>query len=1106
MSEAANIADAAERAVARDPSRSVIVQAPAGSGKTELLMQRYLALLSTVDEPEEILAVTFTRKAAAEMRSRILAALRPGDPDDRLPETALLADQVLARNAERQWQLFEYPARLRVRTFDSVNSWLRDAAPVSSGGVGGAVTEQVGELYELAARRALENIADKGALGEQLSLVLTHLDNQADRFIALMAQMLVRRDQWLPLLLSGALAEGGRAALEASLHELVARELSQVDALLSLPARIELTRLLPFAAAQNARLGQANPVAAWLDRDSFPLAAPEQIDMWRGLADFCLVKNEARLRKSVNKTSGFPTPAHGGDKDMTARAKALLDQWQDDHDLAASLHKVRRLPDPVYSDMQWEALDALIAVLPVVVAELYVVFAERGETDYTQIATEALQALGDPEEPTGLALRLDYQVRHILIDEFQDTSRAQFRLLQMLTEGWTGDDGRTLLVVGDPMQSIYRFRQAEVSLYMQLWRSGIGNLALTPVQLTTNFRSARPVVEWVNTTFTALMSEQSDPATGAVRFATGTPNNLSVADSGVHLHAFEDPPRLDEAHAIGQLVKSALEDSPTDTIGILVRTRNQARLIVPALRELGIGFSGAGLEKPGETSVEQDLIALTRALSHRGDRTAWLAMLRAPWCGLSLHDISALCGDDHRATVLEQMHDEELLARLSVDGRDRVSGLAKTLHEVFALRGKSALRDWVEGAWQRLGGPGALASERELTLAEQFFVTLEQFDTGGDIAEAFLLHEQLVAPAESQVDSDIRVHLLTLYKAKGLEYDIVMLPALDGTTRGDDKQVIAWHEFQGDNDQPHYLLAPVEAVGDDADPIQGLIRQFDNEQSGNERDRLLYVATTRARRKLHLFFGLKRDKDGELQAPRKGSLLERMWPAIDSAELGLSGAPGREEAREEWLQPMIKRLVSERLSPPAGLAEGVRQPDESTQEVTFDWAGSDAMRVGSVVHRCLQFIAEQQLSEWWNASIVQRMLQEEGVAIASVEAGVKKVRQALATTLNDEQGRWLLAAHASAECELPITVVDNGLVQKVIVDRTFIDKEDARWIIDYKTSPHEGGDIEGFLAEQKRRYADQLAAYKAALQSLEPERQIRTALYFTLQGVLSVYD
>ncbi len=146
--------DAAERRVARDPSRSVIVQAPAGSGKTELLMQRYLALLACVDEPEEILAVTFTRKAAAEMRERILRALSPppsGATDERLPETAELADAALARGESRGWQLLEFPGRLRIRTLDSVNSWLVESAPLAgTGAADGRVTEHSEDLYRQA--------------------------------------------------------------------------------------------------------------------------------------------------------------------------------------------------------------------------------------------------------------------------------------------------------------------------------------------------------------------------------------------------------------------------------------------------------------------------------------------------------------------------------------------------------------------------------------------------------------------------------------------------------------------------------------------------------------------------------------------------------------------------------------------------------------------------------------------------------------------------------------------------------------------------------------------------------------------------------------------
>ena len=644
---------------------------------------------------------------------------------------------------------------------------------------------------------------------------------------------------------------------------------------------------------------------------------------------------------------------------------------------------------------------------------------------------------------------------------------------------------------------------------MQLWEHGIGSLRLQPVQLTTNFRSTAPVVTWVNRTFDALMPERSDPATGAVRFAPGTANNTATENSGVYLHALEEPARVDEAARIAAQVREIVDRSPDDTVGILVRTRNQARLIVPHLRELGISFSGAGLEQPGETAVEQDLLTLTRALSHQGDRTAWLALLRAPWCGLSLHDLNALCGTDSRATVLSQMRDPDLLAGLSEDGRHRVAALSAALEPVFALRGKTDLRDWIEGAWQRLGGPAAVAEERGLELAQQFFATLDEFDDGGDVAEAFRLHEQLTVAEDAGSGGDVQVHLLTLYKAKGLEYDVVILPALDGTTRGNEKPVIAWHEYQGSDDRPHYLLGPIESTGDDADPVQQLIRRFDDEQAGNERDRLLYVAATRARRELHLYFGLKRDRDGEIQKPRKGSLLERMWSVVQTDDLQLTGTPGTEEAREAWVQPLISRLAAAPVTPPPTIGFTVTADDEGddeAQQVTFDWAGSDAMRIGSVVHRCLQHIAEARAPDWADAGVIARMLREAGVTDDGIAAATGRVQESLRITRANEQGQWVLGPHTDAACELPVVVARQGRAETLIIDRTFVDADGVRWIIDYKTSPHEGSDIEHFLEEQKRRYADQLNGYREAMQAIEPERTIRTALYFPLQGRLTEYE
>ncbi len=1095
------IADAAQREMARDPGRSVIVQAPAGSGKTELLMQRYLALLACADEPEQILAVTFTRKAAAEMRSRIIGALQPTEPDERLPETAALASQVLQRDRERGWSLLAYPARLRIRTFDSVNSWISDCAPLSGEAGSGTVTEQTANLYQTAARRALEQLPDEHDYGDALRLVMRRLDNQTERFIGLMAQMLPKRDQWLPLLGSGLADTAARRALEESLALLIERELQVAAALLSSAAAAELQELLAYAAV-HAGAADAD-LAAWREQSGFPDAGAESLSLWRSLAAFCLKNGAAEFRKKVDKRNGFPTQADGGDPAMKARALTLLEELAELPALADALHVVRGLPDAAYSDAQWQALAALIRVLPLVAAELSMVFRERGETDYLQIAADALLALADDNAPTPLALRLDYRIQHILIDEFQDTSRAQYRLLRLLTEGWTGDDGRSLMIVGDPMQSIYRFRQAEVSLYMELWEQGIGNLQLQQLTLSSNFRSRPAIVDWVNNVFAALLPAVSDPATGAVQFAEGTAAREPLADSGVTLHAFAEPARRDEAERIGELVQHAVQSSASDTVGILVRTRHQARLIAPVLRRLGIPFAGAGLEQPGETAVEQDLLALTRALCHPADRTAWLALLRAPWCGLTLADLDSLCRSQPHATLLESLRAAVAEgSAVSPDGARRLAQFMEKLEDILARNGKTSLRDWVEGAWQQLGGPAALSEPRQLRLAQQFFTTLDEYDDGCDIAEAFLLHERL-ASREDDVDQAARVHLLTIFKAKGLEYDVVILPALDGITRQDDKQAVAWHEFNGPDNNAHYLMAPVEAVGDNSDPLQDLIRRFDRQQAANERDRLLYVATTRAKKQLHLCFEVKRDADAEPAAPRKGSLLERLWPALSQDDIQLSGQSGTPEQRDDWVQPLIHRLVDVPAPPQSLPLPRQFMPVTEQHEVTYEWAGSDAMHIGSVVHRCLQFICERQQPDWFDRAAIKHMLAEAGVVEAARAAAAEQVERALQVTLAHDKGRWLLGARQAGRCEFPVTVCAGGATRRLIIDRTFVDDAGVRWVVDYKTSAHEGGDVEGFIANELERYAEQLAGYCAAMQALEPEREVRAALYFPLLGVFA---
>jgi ATP-dependent exoDNAse (exonuclease V) beta subunit len=183
-------ADARARERALEVTRSFIVQAPAGSGKTELLTRRFLALLAVVEQPESVLAITFTRKAAAEMRNRILGALR----DARLPapdakphyrRTLELARAVLAADEAHDWGLLRNPGRLRILTIDALNLSLSRRLPVLSGlGAGLGIEEDATELYELAAERLLEHLPGGEPLHAAVATVTAHVDNRVPRFVA----------------------------------------------------------------------------------------------------------------------------------------------------------------------------------------------------------------------------------------------------------------------------------------------------------------------------------------------------------------------------------------------------------------------------------------------------------------------------------------------------------------------------------------------------------------------------------------------------------------------------------------------------------------------------------------------------------------------------------------------------------------------------------------------------------------------------------------------------------------------------------------------------------------------------------------------------------
>ena len=548
------------RREALDVTRSFLVQAPAGSGKTELLIQRFLALLAIVERPEAIVAMTFTRKAAGEMRERIVAALRaarddaPADGAHR-QRTRELALRALARDEALGWQLCAHPARLAIVTIDAYCAGLNAQAPLAAKLAGRPrYVDRPAALYRRAVGAALAAASPDDARWRRL---LAHLDNDTARLTDFIVGLLARREQWLPLLVGG---EATRAALERVLITEVEGELAVAAAALPAELAATLARLLRHAADQLVDDPEA---LAWRrigEAGGCPTVAAAALGDWRSLADWLLVKSEARLRATVTVRQGFPAAGRGAGAAERTQAKAdmlaLLAALSAAPGFAAALDTVRALPAAGYGGDAWAVAEALFAVLPQVAAHLTLVFAAERSIDFTQGTLAALQALGGGDDPQELLLRLDAAVAHLLLDEFQDTSYAQLELVSRLTSGWTRGDGRTLFAVGDPMQSIYRFRAAEVRLFVEAQQERrIGGLEVEPLALRRNFRSREGLVDWVNAVFPAVLGARSDPWQGAVAFAPAVAEHASTPGTAATLELVADP--TSEAVAVVAAVRAA---------------------------------------------------------------------------------------------------------------------------------------------------------------------------------------------------------------------------------------------------------------------------------------------------------------------------------------------------------------------------------------------------------------------------------------------------------------------------------------------------------------------------------------------------------------------
>jgi ATP-dependent helicase/nuclease subunit A len=853
--------DEAARAYAVDPSRNVVLEASAGTGKTRVLVTRYLNLLRAGVDPENILAITFTRKAAAEMRERIVSELRA-------MATRSAAD------AARWRVLRDRLGDIGICTIDAFCLALLREFPLEADldpGFQVADDTEVARLGDEALDAALRAGRRLASRDEEVALLLAGMGERRVR--AGLAALLGRRTVAAPSIrrfLAGAPAVAPAAAF--------AQQAARLAGLLD-------------SAAGNVRSFLADgpvhhPSYALLEADLLALAAFGARAGGRGDAGF------ERARSVMDRVAAYfltregkprKRPAPGYRRDDCASPAA----WKRHAEVVARVAPyVAETLDAWQRDLNRAMARGVDRLFRIARQRYRSALETQASVDFTEALSRTLALLRRMDEFSQSRYRLEARYHHVLVDEFQDTSRAQWTLVSRLVESWGEGMGLahdaplqpSVFVVGDRKQSIYAFRDAEVRLLRRARRyiRGLRPAGDVRRSIARSFRSAPALLAFANDLFGEI--EKAPPRADAFVYSAADrfPVRLATAvpPAGHALGVAAGPTPADVAASVAaeidrvlgvQLVRDRQTGVPRPArpadVAILFRSRESHREFEAALEVRGIPayvYKGLGFFDADEV---KDLVALLRVLAEPTSELRVAAFLRSRFVRLSDQGLRALAPSLSRAllgraTPTASLGDEDLrvLARL----REALPGWLDLVDRVPPAE----LLDRVLGegayAYELRGAREAQAREN----VKKVRALLRRIQNRGyaTLPRIAAHLDRLSAGDESNavIDAADAVNLMTVHAAKGLEFPIVFLVNLGRGTgsRVDPVLVLS------DPRRPE----PLVSVAGGLPEADELLRERDLEET----KRLLYVAVTRARERLYLAATVK---EGRFR-PGRGSLGE----------------------------------------------------------------------------------------------------------------------------------------------------------------------------------------------------------------------------------------
>ncbi len=1032
--------------------RPVLAAAGAGAGKTAVMAVRYVAcLLSYSDaeglKPERILAVSFTREAAANLRARIERTLR-----------MVIKIRSFPRFVEGEGIT---EAELHPTQIDHLRSCLRDLpmAPIAT--IDALCLQWVAEHAAILGRdpdlRPPETLA-WAQVREQAwtALVADDLAREQSDLLSLVAaygahtvQRLVQRlgDQ------AAALPQPQLNTLNGDAVELVrARRASMMDALID--AVVDAQQLSVKAKVLDKV--RAEP--------SIPPSAPEKFTAWlAALTALSLsgVSNDAvkEVVGAIQDAVDFPNQRVDGKRPSTKERLAF-----------ASLAGLAA-HDP--------ALEATLAARASAFARLATQWLEKLNdcaarahlAGFASVEAQALQLLDDPR----VRRRLGTRYRHVLLDEAQDLNRLQGRLVEALQAGG-GEQSARIFIVGDHRQSIYGFRHADPAIFAG-WETSIHERGGIAATLAENFRSHPDLLQQVRGVFAqdALATDfrpadikagrQADDFNGRAGIQRGWRVLATREGQPLELRANSIEASEVQARHLASLVASSIASGRrAEDHAVLLRTRGRMRRYAQALERAGIPYD---TDFPGGLYDAQechDIEAVLRLCVNPHDRRALAIALGGPWGAADAQDRTLMVDSLERSPAEGWNH---------AAAQAPIGELVATLRPLLASEGVAPVirRLITDERLTRRYGSLPLARRRLANLAH----LAEEEQAAGIPLDAPAFIARLAERRRLGVDGEEAagaslgsrgVRLMTIHQSKGLEWPVVFLPDLDRkfdsrdltakalarTSGGDEGLVVACHPGDQDAD---------EVIGQKA----GLIADHLRQRIQAEEARLFYVACTRAREELHaLIPGVELGgplRDGSVRCP--ADWLVGAGQTWDDVVIAL----------DETVERMRGGTLTSDPLPALKIAPGVEksvvsvtaQSDEHSPVVTHhaSLSRSTAQALGIAIH---QVIADH--GPGMSSAIAQ-------AALAPFASGLGDERhRRLLTHLTDANllpGYWSAAARL---IEQPVVGEVNGEIVIGICDVLLQDANGAWHLYDWKTGEAATNETSH---QQVRLYARLIAPY-----------------------------